>query len=101
MKIPLNKQLVPQDNTSNGVPSKTCGTKAQYVPRCGQHNIDGSGLLRISNQIEGKEATQFGEWPHACVLYEKTPKGRDFATFLGGASLIAPGIVVTATHKVM
>ena len=92
---------MPQDNKFNRGPSKPCGSKAQYVPRCGQHNIDGSGLLRISNQIEGKEATQFGEWPHACVLYEKTPKGRDFATFLGGASLIAPGIVVTATHKVM
>ena len=78
----------------------TCGTKAQYVPRCGQHNSLGNGL-RINNLIEGKEATQFGEWPHACVLYKKTPNGRDSVQFLGGASLIAPGIVVTATHKVM
>ena len=92
---------MPQGNISNRGPSKTCASKAQHVPRCGQHNIDGSGLLRISNLIEGKEATQFGEWPHACVLYKKTPFGRDSVQFLGGASLIAPGIVVTATHKVM
>ena len=94
---PVDNQVccTPQDKNP-----KYCGTKAQYVPRCGQHNIDGNGL-RISNLIEGKEATQFGEWPHACVLYEKTPFGRDSAQFLGGASLIAPGIVVTATHKLL
>ena len=50
-----------------------------------------------TNSLESK----FGEWPHACIVYKKTPQGRDVGEFLGGASLIAPGIVATATHKVM
>ena len=91
---------MPQDNKFNRGPSKPCGSKAQYVPRCGQHNIDGNGL-RISNLIEGKEATQFGEWPHACILYRKKSGPQDSLEFLGGASLIAPGIVVTTTHKLL
>ena len=70
------------------------------MPKCGQHNSQGVGL-RISNPFYGKGATQFGEWPHACIVYKKTPQGRDAGEFLGGASLIAPGIVATATHKVM
>ena len=43
-------------------------------------------------------ATQFGEWPHVCMIMKKNTAGSD--AFLGGASLIAPGIVVTAAHKV-
>ena len=75
-------------------------TNKPYPHKCGQRHALGHGL-RISNPLNEKEATQFGEWPHACVLYVKTPFGRDSAQLLGGASLIAPGIVVTATHKVL
>ena len=73
--------------------------KKQYVHKCGRHNSQGEGL-RISNPFSGKDATQFGEWPHACIVYKKTPQGRDVGEFLGGASLIAPGIVTTVAHKV-
>ena len=71
-----------------------------YYPKCGQRNILGSGV-RVINPRNGKETTQFGEWPHACILYKKTPGKRDSMEFLGGASLIAPGIVITATHKLL
>ena len=71
-------------------------TNKPYRNKCGQRHALGYGV-RISNPLNGKEATQFGEWPHACILYKK--KGS--LEFLGGASLIAPGIVVTATHKLL
>ena len=74
--------------------------KPPYYPKCGQRNILGHGV-RITNPRNGKETTQFGEWPHACILYKKTPGKRDSIEFLGGASLIAPGIVITATHKLL
>ena len=68
-----------------------------YKPKCGQHNEDGIGV-RISNPQDMEFATQFGEWPHVCMIMKKNTAGTD--AFLGGASLIAPGIVVTAAHKV-
>ena len=68
-----------------------------YKPKCGQHNEDGIGV-RISNPQDMEFATQFGEWPHVCMIMKKNTAGSD--AFLGGASLIAPGIVVTAAHKV-
>ena len=71
-----------------------------YYPKCGQRNILGSGV-RVINPCNGKETTQFGEWPHACIVYKKTPGKRDSIEFLGGASLIAPGMVITASHKLM
>ena len=74
--------------------------KKPYYPKCGQRNVLGHGV-RIINPRNGKETTQFGEWPHACILYKKTPGKRDSLEFLGGASLIAPGIVITATHKLL
>ena len=80
--------------------TKFCKTKPQHIPTCGRRNLLGSGL-RIINPVEGKEATQFGEWPHACILFRKTPNERDDLEFIGGASLIAPGIVITAAHKLL
>ena len=70
-----------------------------YQHKCGQRHAQ--NFLRISNPLNGKEATQFGEWPHACILYKKKSEKQGSLEFLGGASLIAPGIVVTATHKLL
>ena len=41
---------------------------------------------------------QFGEWPAMCYL-QRVRKDSDPA-YLAGASLIAPGIVLTAAHWV-
>ena len=87
------KKLIPEPNPFIKKPKI-------YYPKCGQRNILGHGV-RITNPRNGKETTQFGEWPHACILYKKTPERRDTIEFLGGASLIAPGIVITATHKLL
>ena len=85
-----NARQVPMKNPSN----------KPYRHKCGQRHALGHGL-RISNPLNGKEATQFGEWPHACILYRKKSGPQDSLEFLGGASLIAPGIVVTTTHKLL
>jgi len=103
--IDASANLCPVDNkvccTPRDVDScKSNVRKPQYVPKCGKHNSQGEGI-RISNPFSGKEATQFGEWPHACILYRKITGGRDDREFLGGASIITPGIVITATHKVI
>ena len=74
--------------------------KKPYAHKCGQHHALAHSL-RISNPLNGKEATEFGEWPHACILYKKKSGKQGSLEFLGGASLIAPGIVVTATHKLL
>ena len=71
-----------------------------YRNKCGQRHALGYGV-RISNPLNGKESTQFGEWPHACILYKKKSEKQGSLEFLGGASLIAPGIVVTTTHKLL
>ena len=85
----------PKDND----PCNNDVRKPQYMPKCGQHNALGKGL-RISNPSAGKSSTQFGEWPHACILFQKVGASRDERKYLGGASLIAPGIVITVAHKV-
>ena len=68
-----------------------------FVPRSGRRNRIGVVGAPILFGDEGKKVTkaQFGEFPHMCLLitYENgSPK------FLGGASLIARNIVLTAAH---
>ena len=53
--------------------------------------------MRITSDPEGDGTTQFGEWPHMCAVLEV--KG-DQNLYVGGASLIDAGIVLTAAHKV-
>ena len=43
-------------------------------------------------------STHFGEWPHSCLLLD-TSKNKQ-GDFVGGATLIAPGVIITAAHKV-
>ena len=58
---------------------------------CGLHNENGitQNGVTLSNP---KVSSQEGEWPHACLIFHK-------GTFIGGASLIAPKVLVTAAHK--
>jgi hypothetical protein len=83
--------------------TKPGGTKLEpikeleYVPKCGRHNPEGIDIL-VTKPQDKHTATQFGEWPHACILYKVDSKKDDL--FIGGASLIAPGVVITAAHKV-
>ena len=51
--------------------------------------------IQIANQSAG--STQFGEWPHMCIILSQDYLGD---LYVGGASLIAPGILLTAAHVV-
>ena len=43
-------------------------------------------------------STQHGEWPHACLIMDTSIIST--GQFIGGASLISPGVIITAAHKV-
>ena len=59
------------------------------MPSCGQRNSLGSNdNLKIAS-------AQFGEFPHMCTLMKKN-SGTGSPTYLGGASLISPNVVLTA-----
>ena len=72
---------------------------------CGVRNLDQKNdtkilIERVLNN-NGIFQTTFGEWPHVCSLYTKLEtRSGDTVEFVGGASLIAPGIVITAAHKI-
>ena len=63
-------------------------------PKCGLRN---PGLGYIQSY-----STKEGEWPHMCILIDTSARGTKYlpGKVVGGASLIAPGIVVTAVHKI-
>ena len=71
--------------------------------RCGVHNQFGlkRGGVGVSfSYSNGKPVTsQEGEWPHTCLIL-KIDKGLKRENLLGGASLIAPKVIVTAAHIV-
>merc|ERR1711962_902471 len=78
-------------------PKNQEGRTSPAPSQCGQRNPE--GLNFISRLRLGDRATtQEGEWPHVCTLFKKNSKGND--EFVGGASLIAPGVLVTAAHKI-
>ena len=84
----------------NPKPAPTPPPKTGYTPQCGQRHTRGLGI-----QLKGlsNREAQIGEWPHMCAIMKAPlvlqPRAQ-FRTIIGGASLIAPGIVVTAAHKV-
>ena len=65
--------------------------------KCGTHNKNGLDI-RVTQPTDKEFATQFGEWPHACLLYKINRF--DNYEFIGGASLISPGVILTAAHKI-
>ena len=65
----------------------------KYEPRCGQRHIQGLGPLQLNPQ-DKEVSTQIGEWPHSCILYKNNE-------FIGGASILAPGVAVTTASKVV
>jgi len=57
--------------------------------------------VRIQNNDEYSATTQFGEWPHMCAILKKGfVGGKEVNFYVGGASLIHPGIALTAAHIV-
>ena len=72
--------------------------KNTYKPECGRHNPKGLATL-AKNPQDKEKSTNFGEWPFACLLY-KINEGGGSDQFVGGASLITPGVLVTGANKV-
>ena len=88
-----------EENDSNpAVPSTTKG------PICNVNIRKGQGELtpRISSvQAGSAEEAGFGEWPNMCIILKSTVyRGDNFDLYQCGASLISPGIVLTAAHCV-
>ena len=98
-KEPKKTTPIPRPSTPRPSTPKppTPSPKSSPLPKCGQHNENGIAI-RVSNSQEGKAATQFAEWPHVCLVHKYNSFGNK--EFLGGASLIAPGVVITVAHKV-
>ena len=70
----------------------------QYQPKCGQRNTGG-----LSVRIQGftDSESQFGEWPHMCALLrEELVEGEVGQVYQCGASLLEPGVLLTAGHCV-
>jgi len=81
-------------------PNQCHGRNCAYRQRCGRHNPGGIGV-RIQNLDKFSGSTQFGEWPHMCAILNKSQVGgREVNLYVCGASLIAPGIVLTGAHCV-
>jgi secreted trypsin-like serine protease len=94
-KEPSPRPPVTED-PNNCIGASSC----PYRQRCGRHNSGGIGV-RIQNLDKFSGSTQFGEWPHMCAILKKSQVGgREVNLYVGGASLIAPGILLTAAHVV-
>merc|ERR1711902_131777 len=64
-------------------------------------NQGGIGVRIQTSDNDYKSTTQFGEWPHMCAILKKGEVGgREVNFYVGGDSLIHPGIVLTAAHIV-
>jgi len=78
----------------------TTYTPAPYTAQCGQRHYNGYGV-RIQNVNSYDSSTQFGEFPHMCAVLKKDIiGGEERNLYTCGASLIAPGVIMTAAHCV-
>ena len=87
-----------ENYSTSTVPNTTKG------PICNVNIRKGQGELapRISSvQAGSAEEAGFGEWPNMCIILKSTVyRGDNFDLYQCGASLISPGIVLTAAHCV-
>ena len=89
-----DQEICCKQNLKLSPASRRNETVSKFQAKCGRHNHKGL-TFHVKNPENGIFGTQFGEWPFACLLY-KTGSNE----FIGGASLLTPGILLTAAHKV-
>ena len=76
------------------VPAARCGRRLQETL------TPPDDVIRIAS-VSGAEEAMFGDWPHMCIILRHTEYNGDaFDLYQCGASLISPGIVLTAAHCV-
>ena len=101
------QELNNEDNTDENV-EDTASDKTIIKPRCGRHNVCGTvnpsqncSESAETNSVKVALETKFGEWPHMCAIKKKrTLNDKTIQEFWAGASLITPGILLTAAHWV-
>lgn len=71
-----------------------------FKPQCGRRNRPGV-YGNVANKATDPSYAQFTEWPHMCALYECEEEDcKKVGNLIGGASLIAPNVLLTAAHSV-
>ncbi len=84
-----------QDKSFKGIYVVNGGKKKRS--RCGVRNRDGV-RIRVANS----RSAQFGEWPNMCMLLRRSSAAKNKLlldeSLVGGASLVAPGVAITAAH---
>ena len=91
--------------TKTPIPSSTIRTindpnSIKDTRTCGFRNEDTSIRIAV---VDGssRPVSAFAEWPHMCIILRRIFRdGRNQEYYTCGASLIAPGIVLTAAHCV-
>ena len=90
-------EQVSNDNLNRFGGSGNCPNNPDFY-KCGKRNVDGLGV-RIQGKSSSDSETQFGEWPHMCVVLNCAKIGdEEHSLFVCGASLIAPNVILTAAH---
>ena len=83
-------------------PQESTAPKATK-PKCGRRNQCGLGNPSQNCSVSNdKFEAQIGEWPHMCaIIKSRTIEGdKQVSEFFAGASLITPGVLLTAAHWV-
>jgi len=86
-------------STTKTTTTTTVTTTVRAPPKCGKHHPDGLEIKAKHSSDGGEgQSTQHGEWPHACLILDTSTNKE--GKFVGGASIISPGVILTAAHKV-
>jgi len=94
------KKIDPPEETDSPPKIPTVPSVKPFKPQCGRRNRPGV-YGNVANKATDPSYAQFTEWPHMCALYECEEEDcKKVGNLIGGASLIAPNVLLTAAHSV-